>query len=49
MFKAPPDTPYSYIIIHLIGKTYPRLMGLPTSEVGYTSAITRRETTKSVR
>jgi hypothetical protein len=24
-------------------------MGVPTSEVGYTSATTRRETTKSIR
>jgi hypothetical protein len=46
--NAPPGTPYSYITIHLIGTTYPRLMGVPTSEVGYTSATTRRETTKSM-
>jgi hypothetical protein len=42
-FKAPPGTPYSYIAIHLIGTTWPHLMGVPTSEVGYTSA------TKSIR
>jgi hypothetical protein len=39
-FKAPPGT--SYITVHLIGTTYLRLMGVPASEVGYTSATTRR-------
>jgi hypothetical protein len=33
-FKAPPGTSYSYITI--------RLMGVPTLEVGYTSATTGR-------
>jgi hypothetical protein len=46
--KALPVTSYSYITIHLIGTTYPRLMGVPASEVGYTSATTRREITKSM-
>jgi hypothetical protein len=40
--KAPPGTSYSYITIHLIGTTELRLMGVPTSEVGYTSATTER-------
>ena len=30
----------------IIGATYSRPMGVPTSEVGYTIATTRRETTK---
>jgi hypothetical protein len=42
-FKTPPGTSYSYITIHLIGTTKLRLMGVPTSEVGYTSATTGRE------
>jgi hypothetical protein len=41
-FKAPPGTSYSCIKTHLIGKTYLRLMGVPNSEVGYTSATTGR-------
>jgi hypothetical protein len=41
-FKAPPGISYSYITIHLIGTTELRLMGVPTSEVGYTSATTGR-------
>jgi hypothetical protein len=41
-FKAPPGTSYSYITIHLIGTTYLRLMGVPFSEVGYTSATIER-------
>jgi hypothetical protein len=40
MFKAPSGTPYSYTTIHLIGTTELRLMGVPTSEVGYASATT---------
>jgi hypothetical protein len=40
--KAPPGTSYSYITIHLIGTTYLRLMGVPTSEVVYASATTGR-------
>jgi hypothetical protein len=39
-FKAPPGTSYSYITIHLIETTWLRLMGVPTSEVGYTSTTT---------
>jgi len=42
-FKGPPGTTSSYITTHIIGTTYPRLMGVPTSEVGYTSAMPRRE------
>jgi hypothetical protein len=41
-FKTPPGTSYSYITIHLIGKTKLHLMGVPTSQVGYTSATTWR-------
>jgi hypothetical protein len=41
-FKAPPGTSYSNITFHFIGTTQLRLMGVPTSEVGYTSATTRR-------
>jgi hypothetical protein len=41
-FKAPPGTSYSYITIHHIGTTLLRLVGVPTSEVGYTSATTGR-------
>jgi hypothetical protein len=41
-FNAPSGTSYSYITIHLIGTTYLHLMGVPTSEVGYTSATTGR-------
>jgi hypothetical protein len=37
-FKTPPYTSYSYFTIHLIGTTKLRLMGVTTSEVGYTSA-----------
>jgi hypothetical protein len=36
-FNAPPGTSYSYITIHLIGTTEMRLMGVPTTDVGYTS------------
>jgi len=42
-FKGPPGTTSSYITTHIIGSTLPRLMGVPTSEVGYTSAMPRRE------
>jgi hypothetical protein len=42
-FKAPSGTSYSYITIYLIRTTELRLMGIPTSEVGYTSATTGRE------
>jgi hypothetical protein len=41
-FKAPPGTSYSCITIHLIRKTQLRFMGVPTSEVGYTSATIGR-------
>jgi hypothetical protein len=41
-FKAPPGTLYSYFTIHLIGTTELRLVGVPTSEVGYTSATAGR-------
>jgi hypothetical protein len=41
-FKAPPGTSYSYITIHLIGTTSLRVMGVPTSEVGYTSVTAGR-------
>jgi hypothetical protein len=41
-FKAPPDISYSYITIQLIGTMQLRLMGVPISEVGYTSATTGR-------
>jgi hypothetical protein len=41
-FKAPPSTSYTYITVHLIRTTYLRLMGIPTSETGYTSATARR-------
>jgi len=42
-FKGPPGTTPSYITTDIIGTTQPRLMGVPTSEVGYTSAMPRRE------
>ena len=42
-FMGPPGTSSSYITTHIIRTTYPRLMGVPTSEVGYTSAMPRRE------
>jgi hypothetical protein len=42
-FKAPPGTSYSYITIHLIRATQLCLMGIPTSEVDYTSATTGRK------
>jgi hypothetical protein len=42
MFKAPPGASYSYITIHLIGTPQLRLMGVPTSEVGYIWATTGR-------
>jgi hypothetical protein len=41
-FNAPPGTPYPSITIHIIGTTQQRLMGVPTSDVGYTSATTGR-------
>jgi len=34
---------FIYITTHIIGATYQRLMGPPTSEVGYTITTTRRE------
>jgi len=34
---------FIYITNHIVGKTYPRLMGAPNSEVGYSVATTRRE------
>jgi hypothetical protein len=39
-FKAPHGT--SYITIHFIRTTQLRLMGFPTSEVGFTSATTKK-------
>jgi len=42
-FKGPLGTTSSYITTHIIGTTKSRLMGVPTSEVGYTSAMPRRE------
>jgi len=42
-FKGPPGTTSSYITTHIIGTTYLRLMGVPTSEVSYTPAMPRRE------
>jgi len=42
-FKGPPGTTFSYITTHIIGTMQPRLVGVPTSEVGYTSAMPRRE------
>jgi len=41
-FKGPPGTTSSYITTHIIGTTYPRLMGVATSEAG-TSAMPRKE------
>jgi hypothetical protein len=41
-FKAPSGASYSYITIHLLGKIKLCLMGVPTSEVGHTSATTGR-------
>jgi hypothetical protein len=41
-FKTPPGTSYLRITIHLIGTTWLRLMGVPTSVVGYTSATAGR-------
>jgi hypothetical protein len=38
-FKAPPGTSYSHTPSTSLGQ---RLMGIPTSEVGYTSATTGR-------
>jgi hypothetical protein len=38
----PPGISHSCITIHLIGTTYLRVMGVPASEVGYTSATTGR-------
>jgi hypothetical protein len=40
--KILPGTSDSHITIHLIGQRKLRLMGVPTSEVGYTSATTGR-------
>ena len=42
-FKDPSGTTSSCIITHIIGTTLLRLMGVPNSEVGYTSAMPRRE------
>jgi len=42
-FKGPPGNTSSYITTHIIGTTQLRLMGVPNSEVGYTSAMPRRE------
>jgi len=42
-FKVPPGTTSSYITTHIIGTKYQRLMGVPTSEVGYTPAMPRKE------
>jgi len=42
-FRGSPGTTSPYITTHIIGTTYPRLMGVPTSEVGYISAMPRRE------
>jgi len=42
-FMGPPGTTSSYITTHIIGTTLPCLMSVPTSEVGYTSAMPRRE------
>jgi hypothetical protein len=41
-FMASPGPSYSWITIHLIRTMYLCLMGVPTSEVGYSSAITGR-------
>jgi len=41
-FKGPPGTTSSYITTHIIGTTV-HLMGVLTSEVGYTAAMPRRE------
>jgi hypothetical protein len=42
MFKSPSGTPYPYVTIHLIRTTLLHLMGIPTSEVSYTSATAGR-------
>jgi len=42
-FKGPPGTTSSYITTHIMGTMQLRLMGVPTSEVGYTPAMPRRE------
>jgi len=42
-FKGPPGTTSSYITTHIIGTTLLRLMGVPTSEVGYNAAMPSRE------
>jgi hypothetical protein len=41
-FKAPSSTSYSCITVHLTGTMQLRLMGVPNSEVGYTSATAGR-------
>jgi len=42
-FKGPPGTTSSYITTHIIGTTLLHHMGIPTSEVGCTPAMPRRE------
>jgi len=42
-FNGPPGTTSSSYTIYIIGTTQLRLMGVPTSEVGYTPAMPRRE------
>jgi len=42
-FKGPPGSTSSYITTHIIGIMHPCLTGVPTSEVGYTSAMPRRD------
>jgi hypothetical protein len=42
-FKALPGTSYSCVTIHLIGTTYLRRMGVPHSDVGYTSATLEKK------
>jgi len=42
-FKGPPGNTSSYFTTHIIGITQPRPMGVSNSEVGYTSAMPRRE------
>jgi len=41
-FKGPSGTTSSSITTHIIGTMLLRLMGVPTSEVGYTPAMPRR-------
>jgi len=42
-FKGPPGTTSSCITTHIIGTTLLHLKDVPTSEVGYTPAMPRRE------